>query len=135
MIFYRITKELPLHDALALYREAGWISDTDAAPYLKDMLANSFAVSAAFDDAEGGRLVGMMRAFSDGVSDAYLLDLVVAKSHRKLGVGRMVLEKLVEHVRSFGVDWTVCVGAPGTETFYSRTSGVKMEDFTPFRFD
>ena len=52
---YSITKDLPRADVLALYRAAGWFGPSDPAPELDAMLANSFAVSAAFD-AAGHRL-------------------------------------------------------------------------------
>ena len=116
---YSITKDLPRADVLALYRAAGWFGPSDPAPELDAMIANSFAVSAAFDPA--GRLVGMARALSDGVSDAYILDVVVDPAHRSQGVG-------------FGVDWIVCVGVPGTEAFYRAAGAAPMDGHTAFRF-
>ena len=90
---YSITKDLPRADVLALYRAAGWFDPSDPAPELDAMIANSFAVSAAFDP--DGRLVGMARALSDGVSDAYILDVVVDPAHRSQGVGRTLDRKSV----------------------------------------
>ena len=70
-ITFKVTKDLPREEVLALYRAAGWFAQDDPAPQLDAMIANSFAVSAAFDST--GRLLGMARALSDGVSDAYIL--------------------------------------------------------------
>lgn len=128
---FRMERSLNLDEVAALYLEAGWITEPVDKAALGAMLKGSFAVSAAFLN---GRLVGMMRAFSDGVSDAYMLDLVVLKEHRKHGIGREILERLAAYLKEKGCDWVLCVGAPGTEAFYARTSGKKMDSFTPMRF-
>ena len=130
---YSITKDLPRADALALYRAAGWFGPSDPAPELDGMIANSFAVSAAFDAA--GRLVGMARALSDGVSDAYILDVVVAPAHRSQGIGRTLVKRLADHLASFGIDWIVCIGVPGTESFYRAAGAAPMDGHTAFRFN
>ena len=130
---YSITKDFPRADALALYRAAGWFGPSDPAPELEAMIANSFAVSAAFNPA--GRLVGMARALSDGVSDAYVLDVVVDPAHRSQGVGREIVKRLADYLASFGIDWIVCIGVPGTEAFYRAAGAVPMDGHTAFRFN
>ena len=132
LLRYSITKDLPRADVLALYRAAGWFGMSDPAPELDAMIANSFAVSAVFDPA--GRLVGMARALSDGVSDAYILDVVVEPAHRSRGIGREIVKRLADHLASCGVDWIVCVGVPGTEAFYRAAGAAPMDGHTPFRF-
>ena len=133
LLRYSITKDLPRADVLALYRAAGWFGMSDPAPELDAMIANSFAVSAAFDPA--GRLVGMARALSDGVSDAYILDVVVEPAHRSRGIGREIVKRLADHLASCGVDWIVCVGVPGTEAFYRAAGAAPMDGHTAFRFN
>ena len=130
---YSITKDLPRADVLALYRDAGWFGPSDPTPELDAMIANSFAVSAAFDPA--GRLVGMARALSDGVSDAYILDVVVAPEFRSQGIGRPIVKRLADHLASFGIDWIVCIGVPGTEAFYRAAGAAPMDGHTAFRFN
>lgn len=115
----------------ALYREAGWIKPGADDSFVEEMIRNSFAIACAFD---GARLIGMMRALSDGVSDAYLLDLVVDPVYRRRGIGKKLLDFLTQHMASLGVDWILCVGAPGTESFYRRTGAEPMAGFTPYRF-
>ena len=129
-IEYRVPAEIPSDEAAELYVEAGWMAEPDAGEVRK-MLQGTFAVCAAFHQ---GRLIGFMRAFSDGVSDAYLLDLVVRTEYRKLGIGRNILERLAEYLRGLGIDWILCIGAPGTAEFYARTGAETMPDYTPYRF-
>ncbi len=47
---------------------------------------------------EDGRLVGMARLLSDGVCNAYLLDVWTASSHRRRGVGSAMIRHLREQV-------------------------------------
>jgi len=129
-IEYRVPAEIPPGEAAELYVEAGWMTEPDAEE-VRRMLQGTFAVSAAFHQ---GRLIGFMRAFSDGVSDAYMLDLVVNKDYRRLGVGRRILDNLTDHLKQRGIDWILCIGAPDTEKFYARTRAEKLNDYIPYRF-
>ena len=135
-IEYRLTKDLPLPEAAFLYQEAGWFDKEETqesvAETLQKMFANSFMISCAFSGE--GELLGLMRALSDGVSDAYILDLVVKKEFRKQGIGHKILRKLVTELKKCGIDWIVCIGVPGTESFYKNGGGEKMLSFTPYRF-
>jgi ribosomal protein S18 acetylase RimI-like enzyme len=63
---------------------------------LRRMLRGSDAVVSAWD---GHQLVGFGRATSDGVFRAVLWDVVVASSHQGRGLGRQVVESLLEDKR------------------------------------
>ncbi|WP_094556895.1 GNAT family N-acetyltransferase [Synechococcus sp. 1G10] len=68
---------------------------------LRKMLSNSEAVVTAWKRQPGelGRakeLVGFGRATSDGLFRAVLWDVVVASSHRGQGIGRVVVNALLE---------------------------------------
>ena len=118
-------------EAAELYRQAGWIDndtpDTDLIPILK----NSYCVMGAWDPE--GHLIGMMRALSDGVSDAYLLDMVVEKSHRNRGIAHRIVEDLTGFLKGKGIDWIVCISVPEAEKLYQK-SGKVMEHYVPYRF-
>jgi GNAT superfamily N-acetyltransferase len=60
----------------------------------------------------------MGRAISDGVSDAWLQDIVVLKRYRGRGLGNAIIRKLVEHCKSRGLVWIGLVAEPGTKKFY-----------------
>jgi ribosomal protein S18 acetylase RimI-like enzyme len=47
---------------------------------------------------DGDRLVGMARMLSDGVCNAYLLDVWTSSSHRRLGLGSEMVRRLLEEV-------------------------------------
>ena len=75
-----------------------------------------------------------MRALSDGVSDAYLLDMVVELSHRRRGLAREILRQLNAYLKGKGINWIVCISVPGAENLYA-SEGKKMSGFVPFRFE
>lgn len=132
-IEYRTSTALPADQAAELYNIAGWLRPGEGADLVRIMLDRSFAAVGAFTGEQ--RLIGMMRALSDGIGDAYLLDLVVHPDFRGAGIGKTILERLVNELRRRGIDWIVCIGAPGTESFYAKTSATPMTGFTPFRFE
>jgi predicted N-acetyltransferase YhbS len=51
------------------------------------------------------RQVGFARAFSDGVSLAYLADVYVLPDHRGRGLGIELVREMVEHGQLVGVKW------------------------------
>lgn len=114
-----------------LYRAAGWLSAEDPVDPIRKSIVNTAAYCCARLD---GRLIGMMRALSDMVSDAYLLDLIVLPEYRKQGVGREITETLAKHFRDMGVEWIVLIAAPGTESFYAKTEADAMKGYFPLRF-
>ena len=65
------------------------------------MLAGSQAVVSAW---QGSRLVGFGRATSDGVFRAVLWDVVVAGEHQGRGLGRRIVEALLQEPVLQGVE-------------------------------
>ena len=119
-----------LRAAARLYRIAGWVDENDDCGFLAAALGNSCAVCVAYCD---GKVVGMGRALGDGISDAYIQDVVVDPDFRRRGVGGAIVRTLVAELRTRGVDWIGLVGEPGTEEFY-RSLGFKSPDgFTFWR--
>jgi len=116
-----------------MYRVAGWWKEEYDASELPGLIRSSFVFIVALDTATG-KAVGMGRAISDGISDAYLQDLVVLPEYRNLGVGTRVLNALVETCISRGVTWIALIAAPGTENFYLPNGFSPMTGFVPMRY-
>ena len=109
--------EAQLEELRRLYISAGWLKEDEAWAFLPEMLKRTEAAVGAFD---GESLVGFGRALSDGCSDAYIQDVVVALSCRKQGIGGRIIRALETVLRERGVDWIALVGEPGTGTFYQK---------------
>ena len=117
--------------AARLYKLAGWVMEDDPCDFLAPALENSCAVCAAY--GEDGKLVGMGRALGDGVSDAYIQDVVVDLEFRRRGVGGAIVRTLVAELKRRGVDWIGLVGEPGTEEFYRSLGFDATPGFTFWR--
>ena len=73
----------------------------------------------------------MGRAVSDGVSDAYIQDVVVLKKFRRAGIGNRIIEKIIECLRSRRIGWIGLIAEPGTQPFYQRLGFAAMAGYTP----
>lgn len=114
----------------ALYRAGGWWKEEHRAEELPLLVSGSFAFAVA-TDRRTGRAVGMGRAIADGVSDAYIQDLVVLPEYRKTGVGREIVSALIGRCLGAGISWISLIAEPGTEKFYLPLGFRLMEGHIP----
>ena len=100
-----------------LRREAEW-PEMDGDACIRCLPESQYVVSA-FD---GGELVGMGRIVGDGGLCFYIQDVIVAKSHRRRGVGTAVMEALMDFIAERAVKDTYVglMSAVGKEPFYGR---------------
>ena len=101
-----------------LYRAGGWWKEGMDQKKINDLIKGSFLFAVAIDITTGDA-VGMGRVISDGVADAYIQDFVVLENWRNLGVGKLILETLLDECRSRKIAWIGLIAEPGKEHFYS----------------
>jgi ribosomal protein S18 acetylase RimI-like enzyme len=115
-----------------LYQDAGWWENndetSDGCAWIDNLIKQSFCFVGAFCGAE---LIGMGRAVSDGVSDAYIQDVVVLKKFRRAGIGNKIIEKIIAFLESKRIGWIGLIAEPGTQQFYQRLGFTTMEGYTP----
>ena len=90
---------------------------------LSRMLAGSQAVVSAW---QGAQLVGFGRATSDGVFRAVLWDVVVAGEHQGQGLGRRIVEALLQEPSLQGVERTYLM-TTNSAGFYEQLGFTAME--------
>lgn len=132
-IKFSLDKNIPAKEAIKLYKSTHWLDGEETEETIGKMFRNSYAVASAFDE-KTGELIGFFRALSDGVGDAYMVDLLVHVSYRKKGIGKALVQLLTSYLKKQGITWIVCIGVPGTEKFYRDCGGKIMENYTPYRF-
>ena len=114
-----------------LYRLAGWSDSSDGQDGQSlNILRNSFCCFGAFDS---GRLVGFFRALSDGVSDAYLLDMFVRPEYRGRGIAGGLCRAVLACLKESGVGYITCISTPEGLSVYKPLSDV-MQSYTPMKF-
>jgi len=100
-----------------LYKAGGWWKDHYRSEGLNKLIKGSFAFAVAVD--ANGKAIGMGRAISDGISDAWIQDVAVLEEMRGRGIGRAIVKALLEHCKENGLGWIGLVAEPGTRSFYA----------------
>jgi len=117
-------------EIIALYRAGGWWKDEYDPAEIPRLIVGSFAFAVAAD-SRSGRAVGMGRVLSDGVSDAYIQDLVVLPGYRGRDLGTAIISRLVARCREDGISWIALIAEPGSEEFYRPLGFTRMEGHVP----
>ncbi len=117
---------------LPLYIQAGWTNEycESEIAKLKDSFLNSYCVFCAEQD---GEIVGVFRALSDGVSDAYLLDLYVENSHRNCGIASGLCRNILQYLKSKNIEWITCISTREGAFVYKKF-GSEMNGHIPYKF-
>ena len=97
MIRYEFDASVPAAALADLRESVGW--NRMEADLLDSQLKNAFHL-CAFDSEQ---LVGYAAVVSNGVTDAYIQDLMVHPDYQKQGVGRQLMQQILERLRAEGI--------------------------------
>jgi spermidine synthase len=116
-------------DLIGLYVAASWWGgSTDNSDLVRAIVAGSHVFVTARHE---GRIIGMGRAISDRVSDAYLQDITVLERYRGQGLAKKILQKLIERLTSDKIFWIALIAERGSSGLYERVGFKPMENSTP----
>jgi len=71
-----------------------------------------------------GQLIGFGRAISDGVYQAAVYDVAVIPEFQKMGIGKIIMQKILERLTGCNV---ILYASPGREEFYRKLGLRKMK--------
>lgn len=121
---------IPTEAVVELYRAGGWWEESPAArAIVPQMIRGSFCFLVAREP--DGRIVGMGRAISDGVSDAYIQDVVVRRELRGRGIGAEIVRRLTARCQEAGLAWIGLIAEPDTQAFYTPLGFAPMVGYQP----
>lgn len=125
--------ETPTHSEITrlieLYRQAGWWKDAaDNASIVTGIVAGSHCFLVAL---KADTIIGMGRAISDRISDAYIQDVTVDRAFRGQGVGSRVVSELVARLEADGIGWIGLIAERKTHPFYRPLGFTPMADSLP----
>ena len=120
-------------EIVELYKAGGWWKDYYDPSGLKNLIKGSFAFAVAIDKSSG-KAIGLGRLISDGVSDAYIQDLVVLPKYRDRGIGRQLVKVLLDHCLSKGILWIGLIAEPEQDGFYSNMGFKTMSKYVPMKY-
>lgn len=90
-----------------LLAENGWSNRVADAETFRQLISRSQRAMVAVD---GGAVVGFARAICDDLSNGYLSMVVVAKNHRRKGMGRALVTSVMGDDRR--ITWVLRAGRP-----------------------
>jgi len=108
-----------IRQIITLYREEGWweVEDGDDPRLVLRLISGSHCFLVV---REGEQIVGMARAISDRVSDAYIQDVKVLLSRRGQGIGKMMIGTIVERLHADGLRWIGLIAEKNSFRFYEK---------------
>ena len=123
----------PTKEIVELYGAGGWWKDTYDPSLIPALISGSFAF-AIVRDISAGKTIGMGRILSDGISDAYIQDLVILPEYRGKSIGKKLVTFLIDHCVSEGIGWIGLIAEPGSEEFYKGVGLKPMKDHVPMLY-
>ncbi len=101
--------------ALADLREAvGWNRMEGA---YQSPLMTSYCHIAAYEDE---KLIGYIDSVSNGVTDAYIQDLMVCPDHQGKGIGTALMKQMIEYLKEKHIYMISVVYEESLKPFYER---------------
>lgn len=132
-IRYEVVKTANSDELINLYKEGGWWNeDPIERCSLPVLVKSSFCFMIA--TTPDGKIIGMGRVISDGVSDGYIQDVIVSNLYRNKGIGKELVVRLRDHCLSKGLSWIGLIAEPGTKEFYAKLGFSEMMDYKPMIF-
>jgi GNAT superfamily N-acetyltransferase len=129
----RLVNSWPEEEIIILYKAGGWWKDTYDKAGIPQLIAGSFAFAVAVDQ-KTGKAIGMGRVLSDGVSDAYIQDLVILAPYRGKNLGKKLVQTLIDFCVSKGIHWIGLIAEPGSSQFYTTLGFNPMEQYIPMLY-
>ncbi len=128
--FLKTPTEEQTQQIISLYREQGWwqAQDEHREQLLSRLISGSHCFVVATD---GTGILGIGRAISDRVSDAYIQDITVRKDRRRRGVGGAILRKILDRLHEDGIPWVGLISEPGSANLYLKAGFHEMAGSVP----
>lgn len=112
-------------ELIELYDAVGWTAYTSAPDELMAAIEGSTRVVTA---RYGEDLLGLARVVSDGASIAYLQDVLVRPELRRDGVGRALVQAVMEPFEHVRQQVLLTDDEPGQRTFYESLGYAEIRD-------
>ena len=111
---------------VGLYRAHGWTHAADPTRLRRAIESSSYAIVALDEDEE---VIGFARALSDEAFAVYIADVLVAPDHQRRGIGRALVQAILDHYPIQRLHHQVLVAERGAEGFYRRLGLVPVSAY------
>ena len=118
-----------IEDYYPLFMETGWNGILNLSKQeLKAAVEKSFATICVYDQS---KLVGFGRVISDGIMYATIYDVMVKPEFNKQGIGKKIVQELIDKCISLNIRSLHLFAAKGTEAFYKNLDFVSRPKDAP----
>ena len=111
---YRFNENVSVNDLANLREAVGWNRMENE---YKSPLMTSYYHIAVYD---GGKLIGYIDSVSNGVTDAYIQDLMVSPDYQGRGIGTNLMTKMIEYLKEKHIYMISVVYEESLKPFYER---------------
>jgi ribosomal protein S18 acetylase RimI-like enzyme len=126
----RLVDQWDTQEIINLYKAGNWWKEHYDASKIPHLIRSSFSFAIAIDTANN-KAIAMGRSISDGVSDAYIQDVIVLPEYRRQEIGKHIIEKLVQQCHASNIQWIGLIAEPGSIEFYTTLDFKPMKDHVP----
>jgi ribosomal protein S18 acetylase RimI-like enzyme len=130
----RLVEKWDIDEIVNLYKSGGWWKESYDESAIPNLIKGSFAFAVVIDK-KTKKAIGMGRILSDGISDAYIQDLVLLKEFRNRGIGKKLVEFLINYCHSKNIFWIALIAEPNQDNFYKKIGFKKMKDYIPLKYE
>ena len=120
--------EAQIDDLVQLYRLEWWSGDRQPEA-VRQMLQYSDVIIGLCKE-ENSKLIGFARVLTDFVYRATIFDVIVESSYRDRGLGRQLVEAIVNHPRLTSVEVFILMCLNEMVPFYKKFGFTAMEEST-----
>lgn len=127
-------KNWDINEIVELYRTGGWWKESWNPSRIPSLIKGSYAFLVAVD-SKTKKAIGMGRLISDGVSDAYIQDLIVLPDYRNRGIGQRIVQSLLEYCKSKGILWIGLIAEPKQDSFYLALGFKHLKNYMSMKYE
>ena len=117
---YQIVSELSeqqISELTDLYRNEFWSQNRTRQDVAKMLVASDIVIGLV-DECD--HLIGFIRVITDFVYRAFIFDVIVKPTHRNQGLGKKLLDSVVDHPQLQSVEYLGLYCLPEMVSFYER---------------
>ena len=113
---YPIERDQPVksEEINALRASVGWDHDNESYDTILKRTYTHYTVRSQ------GKLIGFLNVLSDGIGDAFLVDIMVHPEFQRNGIGTTMVEQAVRDLSADGVQCIQVTFNPDEEPFYKK---------------
>ena len=126
-IQFKTVQEWNSQEIVRLYRSAGWWEERYDPAGISSLITGSFIFVVGVHQVTG-EAIAMGRILSDGIRLGIIQDLCVLDSLRGKGIGKELLDFLIQEGKRAGLQSIHLVAEPGTRSFYEKSGFISDSD-------